>query len=373
MIVPQFLHHRIFLLNDLRAWLTALVIAIVVMAALMVVRRALIQRVAALAARTSTDIDDFVVGLLRHTHPLFLLVVALSSASLALTRTDPVKEAVGTLVSAAVIIQMALWGEQVVAFWVQRYMRRSMAAEAGAQTTITAMAFFARVVLWALIILLLLDNFGLHVTTLVTTLGVGGIAVALAAQSVLGDLFAAMSIFLDKPFVIGDFIIVDEFMGSVEYVGLRSTRIKSLSGEQIIMANSDLMKSRIRNYKRMFERRVVFQIGVVEDLPYDTVARIPAMIREAVEAQKPVRFDRSHFKEYGESSLNFETVYYVLSADFNVYMDIQQAINLTLFRRFGAEGISFAYPTRTVIVTGGGDGVPSRRTSDTEVPERVEP
>ena len=361
-----------FLHIGVRIWVFALVVAIVVMAALMLIRRVLVSRLSKLAARTTTDVDDFVVDLLRHTHPLFLLVIALASATLPLHLSKPVPGYVGTVLAASLIIQMAFWGEQLIAFWGQRYLRRSVAAEAGAQTTITAMSFFARLVLWALIILLLLDTFGLHVTTLVTTLGVGGIAVALAAQSVLGDIFAAMSIFLDKPFVIGDFIIVDEFMGSVEYVGLRSTRIKSLSGEQIIMANSDLMKSRIRNYKRMFERRVVFQIGVVENLPYETVARIPAMIREAVEVQRPVRFDRSHFKEYGESSLNFETVYYVLSADYNVYMDIQQAINLVLFRRFAEEGIGFAYPTRTVIVTGDGTSVPSLRNIDTEPRARVE-
>ncbi|HET7565209.1 MAG TPA: mechanosensitive ion channel domain-containing protein, partial [Gemmatimonadaceae bacterium] len=173
------------------------------------------------------------------------------------------------------------------------------------------------------------------------------------AQSVLGDLFAAMSIYLDKPFLIGDFIIFDEYMGSVEYVGLRSTRIHSLSGEQIVISNSDLLKSRIRNYKQMTERRVVFQIGVVENLPYETVARIPGMIREAVEAQPKTRLDRTHFKEYGDYSLNFETVYYVLSPDYTVYMDIQQAINLALFRRFAEEDIGFAYPTKTVIMSDG--------------------
>ncbi|HEX6966664.1 MAG TPA: mechanosensitive ion channel family protein [Gemmatimonadaceae bacterium] len=344
--------HRTFLGNDARAWATALGVLVVVMTALMLVRRVVRNHLAAVAARTSTDIDDFVVDLLRRTHPLFLLLVALSSATLALQLPSGTRGHVKTVLFAGLITQMVLWGNELIAFWVRRYTRGPMAVEAGAQTTITAMAFLARLVLWALFLLLLLQNFGVQVTALITTLGVSGIAVALAAQSVLGDVFAAMSIFLDKPFVIGDFIIVDDFLGSVEYVGLRSTRIKSLSGEQIVMANSDLMKSRIRNFKRMAERRVVFQIGVVENLPYETVARIPGMIREAVLAQANVRFDRSHFKEYGDYSLNFETVYYVLSADYNLYMDIQQAINLALFRRFADEGIGFAYPTRTVIMSG---------------------
>lgn len=336
--------------NTVRAWLIALGVLIAGMAVLLTARRILTHRLSALASRTSTDLDDFAVDLLRHTHPLFLFLLVLGAALYTL-HLPGLKTPIGLVVQAAFILQLAVWGNELIVFWVRRVGRAQ--AGAGGQTTFTAMTFVGRLVLWTLILILLLENFGLRVTTLVTGLGVSGIAVALAAQSVLGDLFAAMSIYLDKPFLIGDFIIFDDYMGSVEYVGLRSTRIKSLSGEQIIISNSDLLKTRIRNYKRMAERRVVFQIGVVENLPYDTVARIPGMIREAVQAQPNTRLDRTHFKEYGESSLNFETVYYVLSADYNVYMDIQQAINLALFRRFAEEGIGFAYPTRTVIMSDG--------------------
>lgn len=213
------------------------------------------------------------------------------------------------------------------------------------------MAFMAKLALWALILLLLLDNFGLHVTALITTLGVGGIAVALAAQSVLGDLLAAISIFLDKPFVAGDFIIFDDFLGSIRSVGLRSTRLDSLSGEQIVISNSDLLKARIRNYKQMRERRVVFRLGVRYGTPADAIARIPQTIRAAIEAQPTTRFDRAHFQGFGESSLDFETVYYVLSPDYNVYMDLQQAINLAILRSFEAEKIAFAHPIRMTTIT----------------------
>jgi len=198
------------------------------------------------------------------------------------------------------------------------------------------------------ILLLALDNFGVNITTLVTGLGIGGIAVALALQSVLGDLFASLSIVLDKPFVIGDFINVDEYMGTVEHIGLKTTRVRSLSGEQLVFSNSDLLKSRIRNYKHMQERRVAFTIGVTYQTPLDRVAAIPSIIRKIIEAQGGVRFDRSHFKTYGDSALVFETVYYVLSSDYNAYMDIQQAINLRVYEEFAAEGIEFAYPTRTL-------------------------
>jgi small-conductance mechanosensitive channel len=214
----------------------------------------------------------------------------------------------------------------------------------------TAVGFVARLVLWSVILLLALDNLGVDVTALVAGLGVGGIAVALAVQNILSDLFASLSIVLDKPFAVGDFLIIDSFLGSVEHVGLKTTRLRSLSGEQLVFSNTDLLGSRIRNYGRMFERRVVFKIGVTYQTPRDKLTKIPGIIREAIEAQDKTRFDRSHFNEYGEFSLNFESVYYVLGPDYNLYMDIQQAINLRIHERFEEEGIEFAYPTQTLFL-----------------------
>jgi small-conductance mechanosensitive channel len=181
-----------------------------------------------------------------------------------------------------------------------------------------------------------------NVTALVAGLGIGGVAVALAVQNVLGDLLAALLIVLDKPFVIGDVIAVDQFVGSVEHIGLKSTRLRSLSGEQIVMTNGDLTKSRIRNYRRMFERRVVFTLGVVHRTRHDQLARIPPLIREVVTAQRYTRFDRSHFVGPVGSALTFEAVYFVTQPDYNLYMDIQQAIHLEIFRRLGEEQIELA-------------------------------
>jgi small-conductance mechanosensitive channel len=212
--------------------------------------------------------------------------------------------------------------------------------------------FLMRLVVWAAVLLLLLDNLGVNVTTLIAGLGVGGIAVALAAQNVLGDLFASLSIVLDKPFVVGDFIAVADFMGSVEHVGLKTTRLRSLSGEQVIFSNTDLLGSRIRNYGRMFERRVVSSIGVTYQTPAAKLRRIPEIIREIVQGQSKVRFDRAHFHKLGDSSLGFEFVYYVLTADYNHYMDVQQNINLALLEKLAEEGVEFAYPTQTLFVSG---------------------
>ena len=198
---------------------------------------------------------------------------------------------------------------------------------------------------------MILDNLGIDVTALVAGLGIGGIAVALAAQNVLGDLFASLSIAFDKPFLVGDFLILDDYLGSVEHIGIKSTRLRSLSGEQIIMSNNDLLKSRVRNYGRMVERRVVLAHGVTYDTPIGRLEEIPDIVRSAIERQADTRFDRSHFARHGASSLDFESVYYVLSADYNRFMDIQQAINLEIHRRFSELGIEFAIPTQRLYLS----------------------
>jgi small-conductance mechanosensitive channel len=197
---------------------------------------------------------------------------------------------------------------------------------------------------------LVLDNLGVNITGLVAGLGIGGIAVALALQNILGDLFASLSIVLDKPFVIGDFVVVDSLSGTIEHIGLKTTRIRSLRGEQLIFSNNDLLKSRIRNYKRMSERRIDFSFGVVYQTPLEKLKAIKKIVSDIIEKGEKTRFDRVHFKEYGDSSLNFEVVYFVTDPDYNIYMDVQEAINLEIFRCFAEEGIEFAYPTRTIFI-----------------------
>ena len=194
----------------------------------------------------------------------------------------------------------------------------------------------------------LVGELGTGKTTFVAGLGITGIAIALAVQNVLGDLFAALSIVLDKPFVIGDFIIVDKYLGTVEYVGLKTTRLRSLGGEQLVFSNADLLKSRLQNMTRMNRRRAVFTVTVTYDTPTAQLRQIPAMLTEIVKAQEPVTFDRAHFSGMAASSLNFDVVYWVETADFNRYMDIQQEIYLQIMDRFAAQEIEFAFPTQTL-------------------------
>jgi len=353
---PTFLEWQ-FYHNSVQAWLVAGIVFVVIGATLFITRTLLARRLAAVAKRTSNAADDAIVDLLRRTRYFFILTAAIAGASLFLDLPPRALSVGRTLGTIALILQLAIWGNGLITFWFRNYAERKADTDVASRTTIAAFSFVARAILWSMLLLVGLNRLGVDITALITGLGVGGIAIALAVQNVLGDLFAALAIVLDKPFVVGDAISVDTMTGTVENVGLKTTRIRSVNGEQLIFSNTDLLKSRIRNFKRMQERRVVLTIGVSYDTPPDTVARIPTMLREAVEAQEQVRFDRSHFMSYGDSSLVFETVYFVLTADYLTFANTNQAVNLAVLRRFSAEGIDFAFPTRTIIVRGGAPGV----------------
>jgi small-conductance mechanosensitive channel len=343
---------RVILDNTVSQWLVALGIVVLVTFGMRILFRILLSRVRAIADRTATDVDDLVAELLEKTRTLFVLLIAIwaGSRGLDLPQDGWLDRVLRGVLVVGLLLQGGFWGMGVIGYLVKRQRRRQLEEDPGIATAIGAAGFIANLALWSILLLTALGTFGVDITALVASLGIGGIAVALALQNVLGDLFASLSIVLDKPFVLGDFIIVGDFMGTVEHVGLKTTRIRSLSGEQIVFSNSDLLASRIRNYKRMNERRALFTIGVTYDTPGGKLRRIPAIIRSAIESQDQARFDRSHFKQFGASSLDFETVYFMLVPDFNTYMDTQEAINLELVQRFAEEEIEFAFPTRTVYI-----------------------
>ena len=336
--------------NTLKAWIFSILLVLLLTVLSYGFKRMLYRRLRSFAERTETDIDNLLAELIGGTRAFFLFLLSLYIGSLFLNLPGRVSTLLRVVVILAFLFQAAMWGNSFLTFWIGRYKERYLKEDPSKATTIAALGFIGRLTLYSLILLLALDNMGIDITTLVAGLGIGGIAVALAVQNILGDLFASLSIVLDKPFMIGDFIIVDDFLGTVEHIGLKTTRIRSLSGEQIVFSNADLLKGRIRNYKRMFERRIVFTIGVTYQTPYEKLASIPRIIQEIVEDKALARFDRAHFKAYGPYSLDFEVVYYVKSPDYKTYMDIQQAINLAIFKRFEEEGIEFAYPTQTLYV-----------------------
>jgi len=209
---------------------------------------------------------------------------------------------------------------------------------------------FVNFAMYIIGLLFILDNLGFQISTIIAGLGIGGIAIALAAQAVLGDLFSYFVIYFDRPFELGDFIIFDDKLGVIERIGIKTTKIRALSGELLVTSNSYLTNNRIHNYKQMQRRRVVFKLGVIYQTTYDQLAEIPKIIKNIIEGIDNTTFDRSHFQKYGDFSLDFETVYYVGTNDYNIYMNIQQEINLKIFQEFENRGIEFAYPTRTLFM-----------------------
>ena len=337
--------------------------------ALSAVRRLGLRRVEAWTQRTTTRLDDVLVAVLRSVRPGFLWLLAGWFATRLLT-LDPAFD--GALRTAAILVVLLQIGvaANVGLQSLGTYYRDREEVDGGRRTTVAAFTFLGRLVLYVVVVLLILENLGVDITALLAGIGIGAVAIGLALQNILGDLFASLSILFDKPFEIGDFVVVDDLSGTIENVGLRTTRVRALSGEQLVFANNDLLQSRIRNYKRMRERRAVVALGVTYDTPSERLRELPDVIRTIIEAQDGVRFDRAHFKAFGASSLDFEVVYWVLEPDYETYMNVNQAIHLELFDAFAARGVEFAFPTRTVHVVpaGGGDAGPAPSTTTAGTP-----
>lgn len=344
-LLRQILHN-----NAPEDWLYALLALTVCMTLFELLRRLVLRRLAR-ANGSKHLVLQLLAEVIAGTRILLSAAIGVYVAVQFLDLPAAAEKLTDRLFIGLLLLQAGFWVSRALDFWLRmRFVQGE--SEGSRAMTRSMLTFIGRLGLWSLVTLLILDNMGLNVTALVASLGIGGVAVALAAQNILGDLFASLSIALDKPFVLNDFIIVDDLMGTVEHVGLKTTRIRSLSGEQIVLANNDLLKSRIRNYGRMSERRALFTIGVTYDTSADALEALPGVIRAAIEAQPGVRFDRAHFKGFGVHSLDFEAVYYVLDPGFATYMDVQQAINLQLVRALHERGIRFALPARTVQLQG---------------------
>ncbi|MFP4446694.1 MAG: mechanosensitive ion channel family protein [Desulfosudaceae bacterium] len=343
--------------NSMWQWTTALAVLLILYLLLSLLKRWLVKRLqtAGLFRIIKTDLAGVLAEIFQRTKGLILFLVALYAASLWLDLPARVKGLIESAVFVAVVFQIGLWGHYLIYIGLTRYLGRKM-EDPSTSSGITVMSLFGRLVLWSFVLLVILENLGVNVTTLIASLGVGGIAIGLATQNILSDLFASLSILLDRPFEVGDFIIVGDQLGTVEKIGLKTTRVRSLSGELLIFGNGDLLSSRIRNYAHFWERRVVFVFGVVYDTPAEKLKKVPQMVRRIIQDTEQTRFDRAHFKEFGDFSLNFEVVYYVLNPDYTVYMDIQEKINLAIFEAFETEGLEFAFPTQTIHLGGSSGG-----------------
>lgn len=332
--------------HPLREWLTAAGVTLLILLFLALFKRLFAARLARLASRTETGADDFLIRVFARTRWLLIAFPAVYLGSLALALSPKSHMVLRSAAILAILVQLALWALVAIDFWATRTQRRRLGTDAASATLIGVMSFVAKLVLWTLVFLLALDNLGIDVTALLTGLGVGGIAVALAVQKILGDLLGSLTIVMDKPFVVGEAITVGDVTGTVEKVGLRATHLRSVSGELVVLSNGELLQSRIRNWTRMAERRVVLVLTLDHGTRAEVVEQLPGVARSLIESQEQVRFDRAHFRGFGAAGLELEVVYWILGPEYGLFMDRQQAVNLGLLRWLEERGVTVASTAR---------------------------
>ncbi len=313
-----------------------------------VVLKYVIKNAKVIAEKTATTIDDFVLDLAEHVGVPVGYLISFYFSLRVLSIPEKLDKVLTVIVGAFVTFVAAKFLVMFLDYILKVYLAKedNIALERSFSGIIRVIKF----VVWVIAVTVFLDNIGIKISAVVAGLGIGGVAVALAAQAILGDLFSYISILFDKPFKVGDFIIIDNYMGVVDNIGIKTTRISSLSGEQLVFSNSDLTSARVRNYKLMQKRRVVFKLGVTYDTPLEKLKKISGIIKDVVESTENTQFDRAHFFEYGDFALIFEVVYYVTTGDYNKYMDAQQTINFSIKERFEELGVEFAYPTQTLYI-----------------------
>jgi small-conductance mechanosensitive channel len=338
-----------FLQNTILNYLIFLLSLLIGVIILQILKSIILNRLKAWAEKSATILDDFLIHLFEKKllPMLYYAVFYLSAKSLTLSPTlskfiDVIGIVLLTFFSISLIVEF-------LNYLLQNY-RTKKDADANRERAVKTIFPILKVVIWGIGIVFLLDNLGFKISAVVAGLGIGGIAVALAAQTILGDLFSYFVIFFDRPFEVGDFIIIDNFFGSIEHIGIKTTKIRSLGGEQIVFSNTDLTNSRLRNYKRMTNRRVVFKLGVTYQTYLQQLQEIPVIITNIIKNVNGSAFDRAHFSSYGDFSLVFEVVYYVIGGDYTKYMNIQQEINFKIKEEFEKRGIEFAYPTQTLFL-----------------------
>jgi len=340
---------RIFYGNSLADWLGAGLLAMAVWSVLSLVRRLIGARSKRISANHRSTPVRLLFYLIGNTKQFFFLALALYAGQENLVLPARLQHVVSNVVLMLILAQIGLWAGRSVRFYLQikELERGSDRLFAGSLDIIN---FVSRMLIWSLLILVALDNLGVNITALLAGLGVGGVAVALALQNILGDLFASLSIALDKPFVVGDSLNIDAYTGTVEHIGIKTTRLRSESGEQIILSNADILKSRVRNYGRMTEQRVLTTLRVAYATPPEKLTGIPKVLENIVREQSSARFERCHLKLLAESSLQFELSYFAQQPKLNPLLDLQQTVNFRILDEFRRLGIDFAYPTQRVVL-----------------------
>jgi small-conductance mechanosensitive channel len=332
--------------NTVLDYATALLAFAVLVLIFKIFQSLILKRLRKLSKSTATEIDDMLVGMVETLRPPFYLFLGFYLALSFLEINIIFEKLINIILVAWIVFQIVLALQVVVDYGVKKWSRREK--ERGAKSAYQALGKLAKIILWAGALLFVLSNLGVNITSLVAGLGIGGVAVAFALQNILNDLFSSFAIYFDKPFVVGDFIVVGSRAGVVEKIGIKTTRVRALQGEEIVISNRELTSTQIQNFKRMHERRVVLSFGVVYETPNALLEKIPKIVEKVVKSVELTRFDRAHFFRFDDSSLTFEAVYYVGTGDYNKYMDINEKILLGIKGSFEKEGIQMAYPTRVI-------------------------
>jgi small-conductance mechanosensitive channel len=337
--------------NSVQAYIVAAGIAVVAFTIATIVRLIVVRRLRGVVEETHTRLDDIVYELVKKTRFWVIVILSMYLGSLALELDYDRTRIYRTIAVAALTLQGGIWVTSAINAALAEYRRRKEdEGNTSSVGAVTLIALVGRFFTWVIVALVILDNLGVDVTTLVAGLGIGGVAFALAIKNILSDLLSSVTIMLDRPFEVGDYIVVGDSGGTVENIGIRSTRLRASSGEQLVFGNDDLLTSRIRNMKRMEDRRAVLTLRVGYDTPPDKIERIPDMVQRIVENRDQVRFDRAHITSLGDSALVVEGIYYLTDPDYQLFLDTQQAVNLEIIRAFERNGIEWALPAQTVHV-----------------------
>ncbi len=339
--------------NEVGGYLTALLVFIAALIILKFFKFVVVRRLKSLSKRTKVEIDNVLIEVIdRIGWPFYILLALYITIALKFIEIPSYIEKPFYYFTLVVVVYYAVRIIQsLIDYGARKLILRRQKEEKEVDTSvIDLLARLVKGALWGIALILILANLGYDISALIAGLGVGGIAIAFALQKVLEDIFASFSIYFDKPFEIGDFIIIGDDLGVVKKIGIKSTRIDTLHGEELVVSNRELTSTRIHNYKKMKKRRVVFTFGVVYETPTKKLEKIPQLVKEIIDKVELADLDRVHFRQFGDFSLNFEVVYYVALGDYNKYMDIQQEINFALKEKFEKEGIEFAYPTQTIFV-----------------------
>lgn len=336
-----------FLGNNFRSYLSALAIFLLATVAIKLLQNLILVKLQSLAKKSSNQFDDAALTIIRSFHPLVFHLIAFFIASQFLQLHPYVDNFLTGLLIIALVIQAITAGQIAVDLLIGNYLL-SHKPQDDTKSAISAIKIIIKIILWTFGFLLILSNLGFEITSLLAGLGVGGIAVALALQNILSDLLSSFSIYFDKPFQVGDFIITGNQMGVVEKIGIKTTRIRALQGEEVVMPNQQLTNTTIQNFKKMQERRIVFSFGVTYETNHSKLKQIPQLIKDIFKSMDKARLDRVHFASFADSAFIYEVVYYVATGDYNTYMDIQQSINLNTVAVFNKHDIQFAYPTQTL-------------------------